>query len=97
MDHLVKETVEMHLHPNNFSWEDCFTLSRAWQPITKLLKQRKGCPKRSEAKHNYLLTLLTNLIGLCPFTSPSPALLYIQDSLGAELYQDPDDGDRFRL
>jgi hypothetical protein len=29
MDHLVKEAVEIHLHPNNFNTDGGFTLSRA--------------------------------------------------------------------
>jgi hypothetical protein len=39
MDRLVKEAMEIHLHPNNFNRDGDFTLSWAWQPVTNMLKQ----------------------------------------------------------
>jgi hypothetical protein len=38
MDHLVKETIELQLHPNNFKGDGGFMLSRAWQPRLKKLR-----------------------------------------------------------
>jgi hypothetical protein len=39
MDRLVKEAIEIRLHPNNFNRDGGFPLSRAWQPVTNMLKQ----------------------------------------------------------
>jgi hypothetical protein len=39
MDRIVKEAIEIRLHPNNFNRDRGFTLSRAWQPVTNMLKQ----------------------------------------------------------
>jgi hypothetical protein len=39
MDCIVKEAIEIHLHPNNFNSDGGFNLSRAWQPVTNILKQ----------------------------------------------------------
>ena len=33
MDHLVKEAIEIQLHPNNFNRDGGFMLSRTWQPL----------------------------------------------------------------
>jgi hypothetical protein len=37
MDRLVKDTIEIRLHPNNFNRDRGFTLSHAWQPVTNML------------------------------------------------------------
>jgi hypothetical protein len=39
MDRLVKEAIKICLHPNSFSRDGGFNLSRAWQPVTNMLKQ----------------------------------------------------------
>jgi hypothetical protein len=53
MDCLVKEAIEIRLHPNNFNRDGGFTLSRAWQPVTNMLKQSG---KSSRAKQRKRLT-----------------------------------------
>jgi hypothetical protein len=37
MDRLVKEAVQIRLNQNNINRDNGFTLSRAWNPVTKLL------------------------------------------------------------
>jgi hypothetical protein len=37
MDRLVKEAIQIRLNQNNFNRDNGFTLSRAWNPVTKLL------------------------------------------------------------
>jgi hypothetical protein len=49
-DCLVGEAIEICLHPNNFNREEGFTLSWAWQPITKLLKQKKEVLKEKQGQ-----------------------------------------------
>jgi len=39
MDHIVKDTIEIQLHAENFNKESGFILSCAWQPVISLLKQ----------------------------------------------------------
>jgi hypothetical protein len=37
MDRLVKEAIQKRLNQNNINRDNGFTLSRAWNPVTKLL------------------------------------------------------------
>jgi hypothetical protein len=39
IDRLVKEATEINLHPSNLNRDGGFNLSRAWQPLTNMLKQ----------------------------------------------------------
>ena len=39
MDQIVKEAIEIQLHPEHFNKESGFILSRTWQPVISLLKQ----------------------------------------------------------
>jgi hypothetical protein len=36
MDRLVREAVEIRLHPDNFNRDDGFNLSHGWHPIIKI-------------------------------------------------------------
>jgi hypothetical protein len=37
MDHLMKEALEIWLHPSNFSTDGSYTLSQAWYAMTNML------------------------------------------------------------
>jgi hypothetical protein len=37
MDHLVKVDIQIRLNQKNFNRDNGITLSRAWNPVTKLL------------------------------------------------------------
>jgi hypothetical protein len=38
IDRLVKEAIEIRLHPENFNRDDGFNLSHTWRPIIKMLQ-----------------------------------------------------------
>jgi hypothetical protein len=42
IDRMVKEAIEIQLHPVNFNREDGYILSRAWYPLINVLKHQPG-------------------------------------------------------
>jgi hypothetical protein len=42
MDRLVKEAIEIRLHPNNFNRDEGFSLSHTWRPVINMLKRSSG-------------------------------------------------------
>jgi hypothetical protein len=50
MDRLVKEAIEICLHPNNFNRDRGFTFCQAWYPVTYMLKQSGKTPIRKQSQ-----------------------------------------------
>jgi hypothetical protein len=44
MDRLVREAIEIRLHPDNFNIDDGSNLSYAWRPIIRILETSNRAP-----------------------------------------------------
>jgi hypothetical protein len=50
MDCLVREAIEIRLHPDNFNRDDGFKLSYAWHPIIKILQSYNSAPMANQGQ-----------------------------------------------
>jgi hypothetical protein len=49
-DRLVKEAIEIQLHPDNFNRDDGFNLSHTWRPVMKMLQRPKNAPMAKQGQ-----------------------------------------------
>jgi hypothetical protein len=52
MERLIRETIEIELHPNNINREEGLHLSKAWKPLLHKIKEKRRSSDSDTLKEN---------------------------------------------
>jgi hypothetical protein len=53
MDRVIREAIEIQLHPNNIHREEGLHLSRAWKPLLHNIKEKRRSSDTDTVKENW--------------------------------------------
>jgi hypothetical protein len=85
-DHVIKEAIEIRLHPINFNRDRSFTLIWLWYPMTNMLKQYRDLQIQREAQTKQAPGSIHQLpIGSHSELNAGPGWLYKWDNSDSDM------------